>query len=201
MNFITIFIKFLTNHQEWIIGIVSAIIGSVLTLIITIVWDNHKNKKKFKALLKTLFLELKENQKRVDSVIEKLPIEIQNKIQRGNINSGIFIPDEEISKLGWSFPKPYVVDAWKTFVSSGLAVDLPSVLFQGIYKIYDSIQSINFLSSLSVSIFQILAQQNRLDTQTNKNFDQFCKFGTRSLEVMLSKDIKRVSDDLEKIIQ
>jgi len=204
MNFInltSIVIKFITNHQEWIIGIVSVIIGSVLTLIVTIVWDNHKNKKKFKALLKTLFFELKENQKRVDSVIERLPIEIQNKIQGIDIDSGVFISDEEIAKLGWSFPKPYAIDAWKTFVSSGFAVDLSTELFQKIYKIYDSIHSINFLSSLSVSIFQILAQQNRLDEQTNKNFDQFCKFGTHSLEVILSKDIKRASDDLEKIIQ
>lgn len=195
------FINFITTHQGWIIGIISAIIGSILTLIITIVWDNHKNKKKFKALLKILFFELKENEKRVSSVIEKLPKEIQSKVQKGDVNSGISIPDEEITKMGWSFPKPYVVDAWKTFVSSGFAVDLPSELFQKIYKIYDSIHSINFLSGLSVSIFQILAQQNKLDEQTNKNFDQFCKFGTRSLEVLLSKDIKQVSDDLEKIIQ
>lgn len=192
--------SFIATHQDWIIGIVSAIIGSILTLFITIVWDNHKNNKKFKALLKTLLFEIRENEKRVNSVIENLPKEIQSKIQKGDINSGISISDEEITKMGWSFPKPYAIDAWKTFVSSGFAIDLSSDLFQKIYKIYDLIQSINFLSGLSVNIFQILAQQNKLDDQTNKNFNQFCKFGTRSLEVLLSKNIKQVSDDLEKII-
>lgn len=204
MNFeiiTSIILKFIINHQEWIVGIVSAIIGSVLTLIVTIAWDNHKNKKKYSVLLKTLLFELKENQRRVNSVIEKLPNEIQEKIKKGNVNNGVFIPETDIAKLSWSFPKPYAVDAWKTFVSSGFAVNLPPKLFQEIYKIYDLIHSINFLSTLSVSIFQILAQQNRLDEQTNKNFDQFCKFGTRSFEVLLSKDIKQVSDELEKIIR
>jgi len=205
VNFTSIIIKFIADHQELIIGVVSAIIGAIigttLTLITTIVWDNHKNKKRFKALLKTLLFELKENQKRVNSVIEKLPKNIQEKIKKEILNSGVFIPEAEIAKLGWSFPKPYAVDAWKTFVSSGFAVNLPAELFQKIYKIYDSIHSINFLSSLSVNIFQILAQQNRLDEQTNKNFDQFCKFGTRSLEILLSRDIKQVSGDLERIIQ
>lgn len=195
------FINFITTHQEWSIGIVSVIVGSVLTIITTIFWDNHKNKKKFDALLKILLFELKENQSRVDSVIEKLPEAIQEKIKKGNMDSGVFIAETEIAKLGWSFPKPYAVDAWKTFVSSGFAVDLTPKLFQEIYKIYDSIHSINFLSSLSLSIFQILAQQNRLDEQTNKNFNQFCKFGTCSLEIMLSENIKRVSNDLGKIIQ
>jgi len=205
VNFTSIIIKFIADHQELIIGVVSAIIGAIigttLTLITTIVWDNHKNKKRFKALLKTLLFELKENQKRVNSVIEKLPKNIQEKIKKEILNSGVFIPEAEIAKLGWSFPKPYAVDAWKTFVSSGFAVNLPAELFQKIYKIYDSIHSINFLSSLSVNIFQILAQQNRLDEQTNKNFDQFCKFGKRSLEILLSRDIKQVSGDLERIIQ
>ena len=195
--------KFITQHQEWTMGIVSAIIGSVLTLITTIVWDNHKNKKRYMALLKLLLSELKENQKRVESAIEKLPKDIQDSIAKGNINidKGVFIPEEQISQLGWTFPKPYTVDTWKTFVSSGFAVKLSPELFQKIYKIYDSIDSINFLSNLSINIFQILAQPNKLDEQTNKNFDQFCKFGTRSLEVMLCNDIKSAINDLEKIIK
>ena len=53
VNFTSIIIKFIADHQELIIGVVSAIIGAIigttLTLITTIVWDNHKNKKRFKA--------------------------------------------------------------------------------------------------------------------------------------------------------
>lgn len=195
-------VEYLVNHQEWAIGIVSAIIGSILTLITTIVWDNHKNKRKYRAFLKLLLSELRENKKRVNSTIEQLPQDIIERIEKGNINIDkvVFIPEEEISKMGWSFPKPYTTDAWKTFISSGFAVELPAKLFKEIYKIYDSINSINFLSNLSVSIFQILSQQNKLDEQTNKNFDQFCKFGTRSLEVMLSKDINQAVDNLARVV-
>ena len=35
--------EFITQHREWTMGIVSLIIGSVLTLITTIIWDNHFN--------------------------------------------------------------------------------------------------------------------------------------------------------------
>ena len=193
-------VKYLTCHQEWIIAIIGAVIGSILSIISTIFWDKHKNKNKLKDLLKTLFFELSENKKRVDSAVETLPKEIKDKIKAGDLNKGISLSDEEIAKLHWSFPKPYTVDAWKTLILSGMTVDLPSKLFQELYKIYDSIQSINYLSSLSISIFQILAQQNRLDTQMNKNFDQFCRFGTRSLEVMMSESINNAVDDLKRII-
>lgn len=197
-------VKFFANNKEWSIGVVSAIIGAVLTLITTIVWDNHKNQAKYKSLLKLLLYELKENKKRVDSVIERLPQNILDCISKEstNINEGVFVPNEYVSNMGWSFPKSYTIDAWKTFISSGFATELPSELFLKIYKIYDSIESINFLNNLSVNLFQILSQQNRLDDQTNKNFDQFCKFGTKSLEVMLSKgSINETVADLEKIIK
>ena len=193
----TFIINFLANP------IIGVIIGSVLTLFATIIWDNHKNKIKYKSLLKLLLYELKENKKRVDSTLKKLPKNILDCITKGNINidKGVSIPEEEITKLGWSFPKPYAVDAWKTFISSSFATELSPELFQKIYKIYDSINSINFLSNFSVSIFQILSTQNTLDEKTNKYFDQFCKFGTCSLEVMLSKStIDEVIKDLEKII-
>ena len=193
---------FFINNQEWVIGIVSAIIGVVLTLVTTIVWDNHKNKGRYKTLLKLLLYELKENQRRVNSTIEGLPHGIIESIEKGNINidKGVFIPEGEISKMGWSFPKPHTVDAWETFISSGFAVELPPKLFQRIYKVYDSINSINFLGNLSLNFFQILSQGNRLDEKTNKYLDQFCKFGTKSLEIMLSKDIDQAVNDLEKII-
>lgn len=203
MNYIKSYIIsfFTNNNKEWAISIVSAIMGAILTLIITIVWDNHKNKKKYKSLLKILFSELIENQKRANSVIKKLSPEIQKRIEEGNMDEGIFIPEGEVLTLDWTFPKPYTIDAWKTFISSGFAIELPSKLFQKIYKIYDSIDSINFLSNLSINIFQILSQPNKLDEKTNKNFDQFCKFGTRSLEVILSKNIDQVINDLTKIVK
>ena len=187
------------NNQEWVIGIISAVVGAILTLITTVIWDNHKNKKRYNSLLRLLLSELKENQKRVNSVVEKLPADIRDSIEKGNINidKGVFIPADQVSELNWTFPKPYTVDAWKTFISSGFATELPSELFQKIYKIYDSIDSINFLSNLSINIFQILAQPNRLDDQTNKNFDQFCRFGTSAVEIMLARDIGVVARDLE----
>jgi len=190
--------NFLINSQ-WISTIVGATVGSILTLITTIVWDNHKNKKKYESLLKLLLSELKENQKRVNSVVEKLPKNIRDGIKNGvlDLNEKIFFPEAEINKLGWTFPKPYTVDAWKTFILSGYAAQLESELFQKLYKIYDSIDSINFLSNLSVSLFQIISQPNKLDSETNKNFDQFCRFGTLSLQAILFGNIDAAKKELE----
>lgn len=195
-------LQFCFNNQEWIITIVGAIIGSVLSLISIVVWDNHKNKKVYSSFLRLLLSELEENQKRVKLTIENLPKEILDSIRKGNpnIDKGVFIPDDQISRLSWTFPKPYAVDAWKTFISSGFAVELPPDSFKKIYKVYDSIDSINFLSNLTVNIFHILSKPNNLDEQTNKNFDQFCKFGTRSMEVMLAVSIDEAVNVLNKEI-
>src|SRR3989338_1695213 len=196
-------LQYCFNNQEWVIAITSAIVGAVVALVSTIVWDNHKNKSVYKSLLKLLLFELTENQKRIASGIENIPQDLRDSMANGNINidKGVFISAAQVSKLGWTFPKSYAVDAWKTFISSGFAVKLTPELFHKIYKIYDSIDSINFLSNLSVNIFQILAQQNKLDEETNKNFDQFCKFGTQAVEVMLSQGISEVVDDLERIVK
>jgi cadmium resistance protein CadD (predicted permease) len=45
-------------------GLVTGVIGIIGVLIgvfSTIIWDNHKDKKRYKALLKTILSELKEN--------------------------------------------------------------------------------------------------------------------------------------------
>lgn len=187
-------------NYEWIIAIIGAVVGSVLTIICTIVWDNHKNKNRFIALLKMLLFELKENQTRLKDTIENLPSGIKKKFKQGSIDNS-FLTDEEINKLGWIFPKPYSIEAWRTFVSSGLVINLPNEVLQKLYKVYDQIISINFLSNLSVSLFQILAQENRLDPETNKNFDRFCRIGIRSIEFILLEDIRQVVQEIDRIIE
>jgi hypothetical protein len=61
---------------------------------------------------------------------------------------------------------------------------------QRLHHLYDDLYSINFLSNLSVNFFQILASDNRLDQETNKNFDRFCKIGTLTLIFVISDYIQ-----------
>lgn len=191
---------FLLNHQAWIIGIISVIIGWLLATASNVVWDKYKRKNIYKSLLENVLFELKENRKRMDETFKKLPEDIRLEFEK-NKKGEVFIRDEQISKLGWRFPKPYLDEAWKTFILSGFAVDLPSDTLEETHKIYNLVNSINFLSNLSLNIFQIIAQQNRLDEETNKNFDRFCKIGTCSIEAMGLKDISSLIKKVGKLIR
>jgi len=194
-NFI---IKFVTTHHEWVIGIISAIIGSMIAIISTIIWDNHKDKKRFRVLLKTILFELQENKKKIDDTITKLPENIKALFKEAK-NSNVFVPDEKLSQLGWTFPKPYSIEAWRVFVASGLAVRLSGDLLQDLYNFYDGLCSINFLSNLSVSFFKILVSDNRLDQETNKNFDRFCKIGTLTFVFAISDSVQGIISKIKCI--
>jgi ABC-type lipoprotein release transport system permease subunit len=41
-------VKFISIYQGWVISIIGAIIGSIIAIISTIIWDNHKDKKRYK---------------------------------------------------------------------------------------------------------------------------------------------------------
>ncbi len=183
---------------EIFIGLLGAIIGSILTMASSIIWDNHKNKKRFKSLLGTVSVELRKNQERVNDTIKNLPSDIRKKI---NKKREISLSKEEVDKLGWRFAKPYPTDAWNALISSGLIVMLPNDLFQELYKMYDLFFSINFLSNVSINFFGILASPNKLDKKTNENFDIFCKGGAFSQEIAVSKKIQNLIDKINKIIQ
>jgi predicted PurR-regulated permease PerM len=191
-NFI---VKFITVDQGWVIGIVGAIVGSIIAIISTIMWDNHKDKKRYKALLKTIIFELQENKKKIDDTITNLPEDLKTLFKSAK-NSNVQVLDEQISRLAWTFPKPYSIDAWQAFISSGLVIRLSVDILQSLYRLYDDLHSINFLSNLSVNLFQILASDNRLDQETNKNFDRFCKIGTLTLVFAISGYIQ---DTIAKI--
>jgi len=191
-NFI---VKFITIHQGLVIGIIGAIIGSIIAIISTIIWDNHKDKKRYKALLKTILFELQENKKKIDNTVTNLPEDVKTLFKSAK-NSNVLVSDEQIGRLAWIFPKPYSIDAWQAFISSGLVVKLPVDVLQSLYHLYDGLHSINFLSNLSVNLFQILANDNRLDQETNKNFDRFCKIGTLTLVFAISDSIQ---DTIAKI--
>ena len=191
-NFI---VKFITVDQGWVIGIIGAIIGSIIAIISTIMWDNHKDKKRYKALLKTILFELQENKKKIDDTITNLPEDLKTLFKLAK-NSNVQVLDEQINRLAWTFPKPYSIDAWQAFISSGLVIRLSVDILQSLYRLYDDLHSINFLSNLSVNLFQILASDNRLDQETNKNFDRFCKIGTLTLVFAISEYIQ---DTIAKI--
>jgi len=194
-NFI---VEFITIHQGWVIAIIGAIIGSIIAIISTIMWDNHKDKKRLKALLKTILFELQENKKKIDNTITNLPEDVKTLFKSAK-NSNVFVPDEKINQLSWAFPKPYSIDAWRAFVSSGLVIKLSVDVLQSLYHFYDDLQSINFLSNLSVNLFQILVSDNRLDKETNKNFDRFCKIGTLTLVFAISDSIQETIDKINRI--
>jgi len=198
-NFI---VKFITIHQEFVIGIIGAIIGSIITIISTIIWDNHKDEKRFKALLKTIRFELKENKKRIDKTITDLPEDIKTLFKSAKKNGNVFVSDEKISQLAWTFSKPYSIDAWQVFVSSGLVIRLSDYIFQSLYHLYDDLQNINFAGTLSVNLFQILTRANRLDPEINKYFDYFCKIGplTSIYKVSDSDSIQETIDLITKRI-
>ena len=181
-----------------VIGIIGAIIGSIIAIISTIMWDNHKDEKRLKALLKTILFELQENKKRIDKTITDLPEDVKTLFKSAK-NSNVPVPDEKINQLSWTFPKPYSIDAWRSFVSSGLVIRLSVDILQSLYHIYDDLNSINFLSNLSVNLFQILASDNRLDPETNKNFDLFCKTGTLALVFAISDSIQETIDKIKCI--
>jgi len=180
---------FISTDQEWVISIIGAIIGAMIAIISTIIWDNHKNEKRYKALLKTIHFELQENKKKIDNTIINIPEDLKI-LFKSVKNSNVPISDEQIGRLAWTFPKPYSIDAWQVFISSGLVIKLSVDNLQRLYHLYDDLHSINFLSNLSVNLFQILASDNRLDQETNKNFDRFCKIGTLTLVFAISEHIQ-----------
>jgi len=195
-NFI---VEFITIHQEFVIGITGAIIGSILTMINTRIRDKYKDEERYKALLKTILSELKENKKRIDETIAPLPEDIKTLFKSAkNSNAWVQGPVEIINQLSWTFPKPYSIDAWRAFVSSGLVIRLSDDIFQSLYHLYDGLQSINFAGNLSVNLFQILTSVNQLDPETNKNIDHFCKIGTLTSVFTVNDSIQETIDKIRK---
>ena len=92
----------------------------------------------------------------MEEIFEKLPVNIKSKFETGG--NSISLNDEEMASLGWAFPKPYITEAWQTFVLSGFTIELPESTARKLYKTYDQIHSINFLGDLSLRIFQIMSQ-------------------------------------------
>ena len=183
-------------------GLVTGVIGIIGVLIgvfSTIIWDNHKDEKRYKALLKTILSELKENKKRIDKTITDLPEDIKTLFKLSKKNGNVFVSDEKISQLAWTFPKPYSIDAWQAFISSGLVIRLSVDDLQRLYHLYDDLHSINFLSNLSVNLFQILASDNQLDQETNKNFDRFCKIGPLTSVFTVNDSIQETIDKIKCI--
>ena len=183
-------------------GLVTGVIGIIGVLIgvfSTIIWDNHKDEKRYKALLKTILSELKENKKRIDKTITDLPEDIKTLFKLSKKNGNAFVSDEKISQLAWTFPKPYSIDAWRAFVSSGLVIKLSDNILQNLYHLYDDLQSINFAGTLSVNLFQISASVNRLDRETNKNFDRFCKIGPLTSVFTVNDSIQETIDKIKCI--
>ncbi len=178
--------------------IIIAFAGVILGFILTVCWDKYKNHRKYKDLIQLVLIELEANTERMEDVFNKLPSNIKNKFERGN--DSIALKDDEMNSLSWSFPKPYTTQAWQTFVLSGFTIELPKNTARKLYKAYDQIHSINFLGDLSVRLFQILSQQNRLDPETNKNFDRFCKMGTISQQIVARKQLKETIEELRKIL-
>jgi len=182
-------------------GLVTGVIGIIGVLIgvfSTIIWDNHKDEKRYKALLKTILSELKENKKRIDKTITDLPEDIKTLFKLAKKNGNVFVSDEKISQLAWTFSKPYSIDAWRAFVSSGLVIKLSDNILQNLYHLYDDLQSINFAGTLSVNLFQISANVNRLGRETNKNFDRFCKIGPLTSVFTVNDSIQETIDKIRK---
>lgn len=158
------------------------VLGVILGFLLTVLWDKHKEHKRYKETVRLVLYELERNKERMDEVYNRLPEKIKDRFSLEK--SSVQLTQEEIMSLAWSFPKPYVTDAWKTFVASGLVVQLPPESSEKLYKLYDQVNSINFLSNLSISLFQIVSNDNKLDKKTNENFDHFCRAGTLSLQVV-----------------
>lgn len=178
--------------------VIIAFTGVILGFILTICWDKYKNRSKYKDLIQLVLIELEANTERMENVFEKLPPNIKTKFE--NDVDSVVLSDNEMSSLSWSFPKPYNTDAWQTFVLSGFTIELPDSAAKKLYKTYDQIHSINFLGDLSVRLFQIMSQQNRLDPETNKNFDRFCKIGTLSQQIVARKQSKQTIEELKRIL-
>jgi hypothetical protein len=175
-----------------------AFAGVILGFILTICWDKYKNHRKYKDLIQLVLIELEANTERMEDVFDKLPQNIKTKFEQDG--DSVALNDEEMNSLSWSFPKPYTTEAWQTFVLSGFTIELPKDAAKNLYKTYDQIHSINFLGDLSVRLFQIMSQQNRLDPETNKNFDRFCKMGTISQQIVARNQSKQAIEELKKIL-
>jgi hypothetical protein len=176
-----------------------AFTGIVLGFILTVYWDKYKNHRRYKDLVRLIIIELEANKERMEDVFTKLPENIKQKFE--GADNLVILNEPELSNLGWSFPKPYITEAWKIFLLSGFVVELPENTAKKLYKAYDKIHSINFLGEISVRIFQIISQQNTLDKETNENFNRFCKMGTVSQQIIAIKDVKEVIGELENIIK
>ena len=187
--------------SEWLVAGITGIIGIIgviIGVISTIMWDNHKDKKRYKAILKTILSELQENKKRIDETITDLPEDVKTHFKSvKNSAENIPVPDEIINQLSWTFSKPYSIDAWRAFVSSGLTIRLSVDIFQSLYHLYDGLQSINFAVNMSVNLFQILTSVNRLDPETNKHLDYFCKIGPLTSVFTVSDSIQGTIDKIK----
>jgi len=163
---------------EWIRTLISALTGSILTLAGAALLDRRRRILRYKALLKTVYTELIRNRDRIIKIKKDLPSEIRAKLEVGD-SWPLRLTEEEMRSLAWSFPKPYGVQAWNAFVSSGLISLLPEKLLECLTELYDGLFSANHLSNLSASFFQVLAGPTRLDADTQKNMDLFLRTGAR----------------------
>ena len=161
---------------EWAKTLISVVTGSILTLAGATLLDRKRRILRYRALLITIQKEIIRNRDRIMKEKESLPSEIKAKFETGDF---LALTEQEIRLLAWSFPKPYEVQAWSAFVSSGLVSLLPNNLSDCLTKLYDGLFSANFLGNLSASFFQIFAGPTRLDMETQKNMDLFLRTGAR----------------------
>lgn len=66
-------------------AITGAIIGSVLTLVTSVLLDRRRQFSRYKALLKVVYKELLHNRDRIMAEKKKLPNEIISKIESGGL--------------------------------------------------------------------------------------------------------------------
>lgn len=183
-------------NDQWAVAIASSLVGVAGGFILTAGWDAYKNHKRFVALIGALILELEANAKRSHDVLDGLPPDIRLHFDAG---TDVQLTDVQVRSISWGFPKPYALDAWRTIVTAGFVPNVPSDLLKDIQKIYNHIESINFLADLALKTFAIIAVPNNLDPATNQNLDRFCRMGTKSMEAVLVKLVGDIPGRLRKI--
>lgn len=76
-----------------------------------------------------------------------------------------------------------------------------SDILEKLFRIYDTISSLNFIGNIAFESFKLLNRPNELDEKDRNNFIRFSKMGSRFLEISIYRDIDEVIEGVKNEIE
>lgn len=179
---------------ELIIGLGGVILGFALTML----WDRHKHRNRYKDLLEMVLFELRNTKKRVRDSLDGLPDPIRDQLDEKDYAD---LSPELVQEVPFSFPKPYTTDAWRTLVAAGFLTSVPKPLLSKLFALYDQIGGLNYIGKMSVELFKIVSRDNNLGTKMNRYLHSGSRLGVWGSLWGVHREIDDVIELLEEEVR